>query len=131
MPHDLCFYYYYRESPLLENPKTLRNLIKNIGGGTSPILNRKSQSCVKKQLDPEVSVTKLTNVKGRLNSLSKSEVVSKRSISCDSRLTRKRDSSIDTEKKSKDKVESNYVLLSQVSIQSCFIFRFHIGRDAT
>lgn len=86
---------------------------------------------MKTQFDPEVPVTKRTNVKGRVNSLSKSEVVSKRSISCDSRLTRKRDSSMDTERKSKDKIETNYAVLSQVSIKSFSILNLRIGRNAT
>lgn len=105
-----------RESPLLENPKTLRNLIRNIGGGSSPILSRKSAT--KKIVEPELCSTKRTNTKGRVNSISKPEAVAKRSISCDSRLTssRKRDSSIDTaiERKTKEKIDSSYILLSQV-----------------
>ena len=104
----------------MENTKTLRNLIKTIGGGSSPILNRKSQSYVKKQVESEIAQTKRTNIKGRITSLSKSEVVSKRSISCDSRLTRKRDSSMDTDRKIRDKIDTNFVLLSQVNIMPCF-----------
>jgi len=109
-----------RESPLLENPKTLRNLIRNIGGGSSPILNRKPATSVKKFTEAETGSTKRTNTKGRVNSVSKSEsTVAKRSISCDSRLSRKRDSSMDTavaERKTKEKIDSSYILLSQVSI---------------
>lgn len=107
-----------RESPLLENPKTLRNLIRNIGGGSSPILSRKLAINVKKITEPEMCSTKRTNTKGRINSISKSEAVAKRSISCDSRLSssRKRDSSMDTaiERKTKEKIDSSYILLSQV-----------------
>lgn len=107
-----------RESPLLENPKTLRNLIRNIGGGSSPILSRKPATNVKKNTESEMVSTKRTNTKGRVNSISKSEAVAKRSISCDSRLnsSRKRDSSIDTaiERKTKEKIDSSYILLSQV-----------------
>ena len=106
-----------RESPLLENPKSLRSLIKNIGGSSSPILNRKLTGNAKKS-DCESSGTKRTTTKGRMNSISKSEVGTKRSMSCDSRLTstRKRDSSVDatSERKTKDKIESSYILLSQV-----------------
>ncbi|XP_043488246.1 WD repeat-containing protein 91 [Polistes fuscatus] len=111
------FYIIAQESPLMENPKTLRSLIKNIGGGSSPILNRKSATSVKKHTEPDMTSTKRTNTKGRLNSVTKTEVVAKRSISCDSRLTstRKRDSSMDTtlERKTKEKMESTYILLSQ------------------
>ncbi|KAG9428724.1 WD repeat-containing protein 91 isoform X1 [Apis mellifera carnica] len=111
------FYIIAQESPLLENPKTLRNLIRNIGGGSSPILNRKPGTSTKKVVESEVISTKRTNTKGKINSINKSEPVSKRSISCDSRLTssRKRDSSIDTvaERKAKDKIDSTYILLSQ------------------
>ncbi|XP_074107979.1 WD repeat-containing protein 91 [Cotesia typhae] len=107
------FYIIAQESPLLENPKTLRSLIKNIGGGSSPILSRKSLSSTKKS-DLDTTVTKRTCTKGRVNSLSKGDVA-KRSMSCDSRLTRKRDFPIDTtiERKAKDKIDSNYILLSQ------------------
>jgi len=105
---------------LLENPKTLRSLIRNIGGGSSPILNRKPATSVKKFTEAETSSTKRTNTKGRVNSVSKSEsAVAKRSISCDSRLSRKRDSSMDTavaERKTKEKIDSSYILLSQVRI---------------
>ncbi|PBC30266.1 WD repeat-containing protein 91 isoform X1 [Apis cerana] len=111
------FYIIAQESPLLENPKTLRNLIRNIGGGSSPILNRKPGTSTKKVVESEVISTKRTNTKGKINSINKSEPVNKRSISCDSRLTssRKRDSSIDTvaERKAKDKIDSTYILLSQ------------------
>ncbi|EZA59415.1 hypothetical protein DMN91_001587 [Ooceraea biroi] len=113
------FYIIAQESPLLENPKTLRSLIRNIGGGSSPILNRKPATTVKKFTEPETSSTKRTNTKGRVNSISKSEsAVAKRSISCDSRLSssRKRDSSMDTavaERKTKEKIDSSYILLSQ------------------
>ncbi|XP_024940269.1 WD repeat-containing protein 91 isoform X2 [Cephus cinctus] len=111
------FYIIAQESPLMENPKTLKSLIRNIGGGSSPILSRKPVTNIKKQVDPEIAPTKRTNTKGRLNSLSKSDAVAKRSISCDSRLTssRKRDSSIDTafERKTKDKIDTGYILLSQ------------------
>lgn len=111
------FYIIAQESPLLENPKTLRNLIRNIGGGSSPILNRKPGTSIKKIAEPEMVSTKRTNTKGKINSISKSEPVNKRSISCDSRLTstRKRDSSIDAvaERKAKDKIDSTYILLSQ------------------
>lgn len=106
-----------RESPLLENPKTLRNLIRNIGGGSSPILSRKPATNVKKSMESEMVSTKRTNTKGRVNSISKSEAVAKRSISCDSRLnsSRKRDSSMDIiERKTKEKIDSSYILLSQV-----------------
>ncbi|XP_011314997.1 WD repeat-containing protein 91 [Fopius arisanus] len=108
------FYIIAQESPLMENPKTLRSLIKNIGGGSSPILHRKSLSSAKKNGD-DITSTKRPNTKGRVNSLSKGELVSKRSMSCDSRLTRKRDSSVDPaiERKTKDKIESSYILLSQ------------------
>ncbi|XP_043269266.1 WD repeat-containing protein 91 [Venturia canescens] len=110
------FYIIAQESPLMENPKSLRSLIKNIGGSSSPILSRKTMVNVKKT-ETENTGTKRTNTKGRINSISKSEVVAKRSISCDSRLTgaRKRDSSVDTacERKTKDKIESSYILLSQ------------------
>lgn len=99
---------------MLDNPKSLKSLIRNIGGGSSPILNRKSQPNVKKLGDSEIAITKRTNMKGRLTSLSKSEVISKRSISCDSRLTRKRDSSVDAEKKIKEKIDINYSLQTQV-----------------
>lgn len=104
----------FRESPLVDNPKTLRSLIKTIGGGSSPILSRKSSGS--KKLDSDGPVTKRTNAKGRLNSLTKSEAVSKRSISCDSRLTRKRDSSTEAtvDRKSRDRIEAGYILLSQV-----------------
>ncbi|XP_014297515.1 WD repeat-containing protein 91 [Microplitis demolitor] len=107
------FYIIAQESPLLENPKTLRSLIKNIGGGSSPILNRKSLSSNKKS-ELDTTVTKRTCSKGRVNSLSKGDSA-KRSMSCDSRLTRKRDFSIETtaERKQKDKIDSNYILLSQ------------------
>ncbi|KYN39582.1 WD repeat-containing protein 91 [Trachymyrmex septentrionalis] len=111
------FYIIAQESPLLENPKTLRNLIRNIGGGSSPILSRKPATNVKKNTESEMVSTKRTNTKGRVNSISKSEAVAKRSISCDSRLnsSRKRDSSIDTaiERKTKEKIDSSYILLSQ------------------
>ncbi|EFN72477.1 WD repeat-containing protein 91 [Camponotus floridanus] len=111
------FYIIAQESPLLENPKTLRNLIKNIGGGSSPILSRKPVINVKKIVEPEMCSTKRTNTKGRVNSISKSDAVAKRSISCDSRLSssRKRDSSMDTaiERKTKEKIDSSYILLSQ------------------
>ncbi|XP_078040075.1 WD repeat-containing protein 91 [Augochlora pura] len=111
------FYIIAQESPLLENPKTLRNLIRNIGGGSSPILSRKSAASSKKAAEPETVSTKRTNTKGKLSSISKSDTVTKRSISCDSRLTssRKRDSSIDAvaERKAKDKIDSTYILLSQ------------------
>ncbi|EFN82795.1 WD repeat-containing protein 91 [Harpegnathos saltator] len=111
------FYIIAQESPLLENPKTLRNLIRNIGGGSSPILSRKPATNIKKLVEPEASATKRTNTKGRVNSISKSEAVAKRSISCDSRLSssRKRDSSMDTavERKTKEKIDSSYILLSQ------------------
>ncbi|KAG5332811.1 WDR91 protein, partial [Acromyrmex heyeri] len=111
------FYIIAQESPLLENPKTLRNLIRNIGGGSSPILSRKPATNVKKNAESEMVSTKRTNTKGRVNSISKSEAVAKRSISCDSRLnsSRKRDSSIDTaiERKTKEKIDSSYILLSQ------------------
>ncbi|XP_033342526.1 WD repeat-containing protein 91 isoform X2 [Megalopta genalis] len=111
------FYIIAQESPLLENPKTLRNLIRNIGGGSSPILSRKSAANSKKATEPETVSTKRTNAKGKLSSISKSDTVTKRSISCDSRLTssRKRDSSIDAvaERKAKDKIDSTYILLSQ------------------
>ncbi|XP_012527660.1 WD repeat-containing protein 91 [Monomorium pharaonis] len=110
------FYIIAQESPLLENPKTLRNLIRNIGGGSSPILSRKPVN-VKKNVEAEMISTKRTNTKGRVNSISKSEAVAKRSISCDSRLnsSRKRDSSMDTaiERKTKEKIDSSYILLSQ------------------
>ncbi|XP_011164626.1 WD repeat-containing protein 91 isoform X2 [Solenopsis invicta] len=110
------FYIIAQESPLLENPKTLRNLIRNIGGGSSPILSRKPAN-VKKNVESEIVSTKRTNTKGRVNSISKSEAVAKRSISCDSRLnsSRKRDSSMDTaiERKTKEKIDSSYILLSQ------------------
>ncbi|KAK0183182.1 hypothetical protein PV327_001249 [Microctonus hyperodae] len=113
------FYIIAQESPLMENPKTLRSLIKNIGGGSSPILHRKSLTSSKKPNETSsnetIAITKRTCTKGRVNSLSK-EIVGKRSMSCDSRLTRKRDFSIDTtavERKTKDKIESNYILLSQ------------------
>ncbi|KAF3428012.1 hypothetical protein QLX08_004714 [Tetragonisca angustula] len=110
------FYIIAQESPLLENPKTLRNLIRNIGGGSSPVLSRKPGTSIRKVIEPEMS-TKRTNTKGKINSINKSEPVSKRSISCDSRLTssRKRDSSIDAvaERKAKDKIDSTYILLSQ------------------
>lgn len=111
----MVIFYSYRESPIVDNPKTLRNLIRNIGGGSSPILSRKSVSSIKKYSDVD-STTKRTNTKGRLTSLSKSEAASKRSTSCDSRLTRKRDSSVDTSKESrnKDKLDGSYILLSQV-----------------
>lgn len=69
-------------------------------------------------MDPEICPTKRTNTKSRMNSISKSEAVAKRSISCDSRLSssRKRDSSMDTaaERKTKEKIDSSYILLSQV-----------------
>ncbi|KAG5317394.1 WDR91 protein, partial [Pseudoatta argentina] len=111
------FYIIAQESPLLENPKTLRNLIRNIGAGSSPILSRKPATNVKKNAESEMVSTKRTNTKGRVNSISKSEAVAKRSISCDSRLnsSRKRDSSIDTaiERKTKEKIDSSYILLSQ------------------
>ncbi|XP_076241526.1 WD repeat-containing protein 91 isoform X2 [Calliopsis andreniformis] len=112
------FYIIAQESPLLENTKTLRNLIRNIGGGSSPILSRKSASTSKKAAETEATSTKRTqNTKGKLSSISKSETVTKRSTSCDSRLTsyRKRDSSIDAmaERKAKDKIDSTYILLSQ------------------
>ncbi|KYN05285.1 PREDICTED: WD repeat-containing protein 91 [Cyphomyrmex costatus] len=111
------FYIIAQESPLLENPKTLRNLIRNIGGGSSPILSRKPATNIKKNTESEMVSTKRTNTKGRVNSISKSEAVAKRSISCDSRLnsSRKRDSSIDTaiERKTKEKIDSSYILLSQ------------------
>ncbi|XP_011700563.1 PREDICTED: WD repeat-containing protein 91 [Wasmannia auropunctata] len=111
------FYIIAQESPLLENPKTLRNLIRNIGGGSSPILSRKPATNVKKNAESEMVSTKRTNTKGRVNSISKSEAVAKRSISCDSRLnsSRKRDSSIDTaiDRKTKEKIDSSYILLSQ------------------
>ncbi|XP_043601251.1 WD repeat-containing protein 91 [Bombus pyrosoma] len=111
------FYIIAQESPLLENPKTLRNLIRNIGGGSSPILSRKPGTSIRKVVEPEVTSTKRTNTKGKIHSINKSEPVSKRSISCDSRLTssRKRDSSIDAvaERKAKDKIDSTYILLSQ------------------
>lgn len=111
------FYIIAQESPLLENPKTLRNLIRNIGGGSSPVLSRKPGASIRKVIEPEMSSTKRTNTKGKINSINKSEPVSKRSISCDSRLTssRKRDSSIDAvaERKAKDKIDSTYILLSQ------------------
>ena len=111
--------YFNRESPLLENPKTLRNLIRNIGGGSSPILSRKSTTSGKKVSETDATSTKRTNMKGKLSSMSKSETVAKRSTSCDSRLTstRKRDSSIDAvaERKAKDKIDSTYILLSQVT----------------
>lgn len=111
------YYYFFvnRESPVVDNPKTLRNLIRNIGGGSSPILSRKSTGSIKKYSDADAT-TKRANTKGRLTSLSKSEAVSKRSTSCDSRLTRKRDSSVDTSKESrtKDKLDGSYILLSQV-----------------
>ncbi|KAH0956386.1 hypothetical protein HN011_010308 [Eciton burchellii] len=113
------FYIIAQESPLLENPKTLRSLIRNIGGGSSPILNRKPATSVKKFTEAETTSTKRTNTKGRVNSVSKSEsAVAKRSISCDSRLSssRKRDSSMDTavaERKTKEKIDSSYILLSQ------------------
>ncbi|XP_024889193.1 WD repeat-containing protein 91 [Temnothorax curvispinosus] len=111
------FYIIAQESPLLENPKTLRNLIRNIGGGSSPILSRKSATNIKKNAESEMVSTKRTNTKGRVNSISKSEAVAKRSISCDSRLnsSRKRDSSMDTaiERKTKEKIDSSYILLSQ------------------
>ncbi|KAK1136949.1 hypothetical protein K0M31_001479 [Melipona bicolor] len=111
------FYIIAQESPLLENPKTLRNLIRNIGGGSSPVLSRKPGTSIRKVIEPEMSSTKRTNTKGKINSINKSEPVSKRSISCDSRLTssRKRDSSIDAvaERKAKDKIDSTYILLSQ------------------
>ncbi|XP_076295369.1 WD repeat-containing protein 91 isoform X2 [Lasioglossum baleicum] len=111
------FYIIAQESPLLENPKTLRNLIRNIGGGSSPILSRKSATSSRKTTEPEPVSTKRTNTKGKLSSISKSDTVTKRSISCDSRLTssRKRDSSIDAvaERKAKDKIDSTYILLSQ------------------
>lgn len=102
----------------MENPKTLRSLIKNIGGGSSPTLHRKSVTSSKSQTNSDICVTKRTCTKGRVNSLSKGDIVSKRSMSCDSRLTRKRDFSIDTtvERKTKDKIDSNYILLSQVLI---------------
>lgn len=113
-----CVYYLNRESPLLENPKTLRNLIRNIGGGSSPILSRKSTTSARRVVELEAAPSKRTNTKGKLSSISKSETVTKRSISCDSRLTssRKRDSSIDAvaERKAKDKIDSTYILLSQV-----------------
>lgn len=119
--YRLINYLYFRESPLMENPKTLRSLIKNIGGGSSPILHRKSLTSSKKPNETSsnetIAITKRTCTKGRVNSLSK-EIVGKRSMSCDSRLTRKRDFSIDAtavERKTKDKIESNYILLSQVS----------------
>lgn len=103
----------------MENPKTLRSLIKNIGGGSSPILSRKSATNIKKHTESDMASTKRTNTKGRLNSVAKTEAVAKRSMSCDSRLTstRKRDSSIDTtvDRKTKDKIESSYILLSQVN----------------
>lgn len=111
------FYIIAQESPLLENPKTLRNLIRNIGGGSSPILSRKSSTSGKKVSETDATSTKRTNMKGKLSSMSKSETVAKRSTSCDSRLTstRKRDSSIDAvaERKAKDKIDSTYILLSQ------------------
>lgn len=109
-----------RESPVVDNPKTLRNLIRNIGGGSSPILSRKSTSSIKKYSEAETNITKRANTKGRITSLSKSEAVAKRSTSCDSRLTRKRDSSVDTarEPKTKDKLDGSYILLSQVNITS-------------
>ncbi|KAG8035523.1 hypothetical protein G9C98_006969 [Cotesia typhae] len=67
-----------------------------------------------KKSDLDTTVTKRTCTKGRVNSLSKGDVA-KRSMSCDSRLTRKRDFPIDTtiERKAKDKIDSNYILLSQ------------------
>lgn len=69
-------------------------------------------------MESEMISTKRTNTKGRVNSISKSEAVAKRSISCDSRLnsSRKRDSSMDTaiERKTKEKIDSSYILLSQV-----------------
>lgn len=93
-------------------------MIRNIGGGSSPILSRKSAANSKKIAEPEAVSTKRTNTKGKLSSISKSDTVTKRSISCDSRLTssRKRDSSIDAvaERKAKDKIDSTYILLSQV-----------------
>ncbi|XP_076173533.1 WD repeat-containing protein 91 [Ptiloglossa arizonensis] len=111
------FYIIAQESPLLENPKTLRNLIRNIGGGSSPILSRKSTTSARRVVELEAAPSKRTNTKGKLSSISKSETVTKRSISCDSRLTssRKRDSSIDAvaERKAKDKIDSTYILLSQ------------------
>ncbi|KAF7996912.1 hypothetical protein HCN44_002558 [Aphidius gifuensis] len=97
------FYIIAQESPLTENPKTFKNLIKNISSGSSPVMNRKSLT------------TKRTNSKGRVTSISKGDLAAKRSISCDSRLTRKRDSSLDTsvERKVKDKNDFSYLLLSQ------------------
>ncbi|OXU22099.1 hypothetical protein TSAR_010752 [Trichomalopsis sarcophagae] len=109
------FYIIAQESPVVDNPKTLRNLIRNIGGGSSPILSRKSTSSIKKHSEADANITKRANTKGRITSLSKSEAVAKRSTSCDSRLTRKRDSSVDTgrESKIKDKLDGSYILLSQ------------------
>ncbi|XP_046416281.1 WD repeat-containing protein 91 [Neodiprion fabricii] len=110
------FYIIAQESPLTENPKTLKNLIRNIGGSSSPVLGRKPIVSVKKQMETE-QITKRLNTKCRINSLSKSEAVAKRSISCDSRLnsSRKRDSSIDAafERKNKEKIDASYILLSQ------------------
>lgn len=129
----MCYYvslYLNRESPLLENPKTLRNLIRNIGGGSSPILNRKPGTSTKKVVESEVISTKRTNTKAKINSINKSEPVSKRSISCDSRLTssRKRDSSIDTvaERKAKDKIDSTYILLSQVKYYLYIVYYVYL-----
>ena len=106
---------FYRESPVVDNPKTLRNLIRNIGGGSSPILGRKSTGTTKKLHDTDSNVTKRTNVKGRITSLSKSDAIMKRSTSCDSRLTRTRDSFDVEEQKVKQKLNTSYILLSQVS----------------
>ncbi|XP_012281601.1 WD repeat-containing protein 91 [Orussus abietinus] len=110
------FYIIAQESPILENPKTFKRLIKNIGS-SSPILGRKSITGPKKQPELEAGITKRTNIKGRANSQNKSEMMTKRSTSCDSRLatSRKRDSSVDTalERKSKDKFDASYILLSQ------------------
>ncbi|KAL7295358.1 hypothetical protein TKK_0011243 [Trichogramma kaykai] len=107
------FYIIAQESPIVDNPKTLRNLIRNIGGGSSPILSRKSSSSIKKHTDSDATITKRANSKGRITSLSKSEAISKRSTSCDSRLTRKRDSSVDTSREPQDKLDKSYILLSQ------------------
>ncbi|XP_066586172.1 WD repeat-containing protein 91 [Prorops nasuta] len=111
------FYIIAQESPLIENPKSLRSLIRNIGGGSSPVLSRKSTASTKKAVESEAASTKRTNTKTKFNCINKTETITKRSISCDSRLSnsRKRDSSIDTsvDRKAKEKNDPSYILLSQ------------------
>lgn len=105
-----------RESPVIDNPKTLRSLIRNISGGSSPILGRKSTGTIKKLSEMDCNNTKRPNTKGKMTPLSKTEMMTKRSTSCDSRLTRNRDSSVDKNEdcSTKDKISASYILLSQV-----------------